>query len=41
MDFGDGSTSIEMKPAESYANGGTYTIKMVNRFATCADSSIS
>ncbi|AEW00739.1 hypothetical protein A4D02_12335 [Niastella koreensis] len=37
-DFGDGSTSTEMSPQKSYAAGGTYTIKMVNRFATCADS---
>jgi gliding motility-associated-like protein len=37
-DFGDGSTSTEMSPQKNYATGGTYTIKMVNRFATCADS---
>ena len=37
-DFGDGSTSTEMSPQKSYASGGTFTIKMVNRFATCADS---
>jgi gliding motility-associated-like protein len=37
-DFGDGNTSTEASPQKSYATGGTYTIKMVNRFATCADS---
>lgn len=37
-DFGDGSKSTDASPQKSYAAGGTYTIKMVNHFATCADS---
>jgi len=36
--FGDGSISTAMSPQKSYPAGGTYTIKMVNWFATCADS---
>jgi gliding motility-associated-like protein len=37
-DFGDGTGSSNASPQKSYAVAGTYTIKLVNQFATCADS---
>ena len=36
--FGDGSISTDASPQKSYAAAGTYTVKLVNQFATCADS---
>jgi gliding motility-associated-like protein len=37
-DFGDGTTSNQMHPVKSYLVAGTYTIKLVNFFGACSDS---
>jgi gliding motility-associated-like protein len=36
--FGDGTHSTNTNPQKSYAAAGTYTVQLVNQFATCADS---
>jgi len=36
--FGDGTTATAFNPAKTYAAPGTFTIKLVSRFAACSDS---
>lgn len=36
--FGDGTSSTEKAPRKSYSTPGAYTIKLVNDFGGCADS---
>src|SRR5690606_27311045 len=37
-DFGDGTQSIEGSPVKTYSLTQNYTVKLVSRFAECADS---
>ena len=37
-DFGDGTGSNSPGPSKSYATAATYTVKLVNTYASCADS---
>ncbi|RYZ00797.1 MAG: PKD domain-containing protein [Chitinophagaceae bacterium] len=37
--FGDGSSSTELSPVKTYSVPGIYTVKLVNTFSGCADSS--
>lgn len=36
--FGDGTSSGQINPVKTYLTPGTYTVKVVNRYATCTDS---
>ena len=36
--FGDGTFSTQTNPVKSYLNPGTYTVKLVNQYASCRDS---
>lgn len=36
--FGDGTTSTDSNPTKTYSTPGTYTIKLVNDFGGCKDS---
>ena len=36
--FGDGTISTAASPQKSYTTAGTYMVKLVNQFGTCADS---
>ncbi|RTL60297.1 MAG: PKD domain-containing protein [Sphingobacteriales bacterium] len=38
--FGDGTTSANKNPVKIYTAAGTYTIKLVNNYGACLDSSI-
>jgi len=37
-DFGDGSFSTATNPSKSYPTPSAYTVKLVNKYSTCADS---
>jgi gliding motility-associated-like protein len=36
--FGDGNTSSQLNPVHSFANAGSFTVKMVANFGACTDS---
>lgn len=36
--FGDGTTSAQINPLKTYLTAGTYTVKLINRYANCTDS---
>ncbi|HZE82995.1 MAG TPA: PKD domain-containing protein, partial [Puia sp.] len=37
-DFGDGTSAVIPNPSKIYTAASTYTVKMVNKYAACADS---
>lgn len=37
-DFGDGTQSSELSPVKTYSSTRNYTVKLVSRYADCADS---
>ncbi|MFN4285005.1 MAG: PKD domain-containing protein [Lacibacter sp.] len=37
--FGDGTTSTQINPVKAYTNPGTYTVTLINQYASCTDSS--
>ncbi|MBB1283612.1 PKD domain-containing protein [Flavisolibacter sp. BT320] len=40
-DFGDGTTSTEANPVKLYTTTGTFTVRLVQGYGSCADSSSS
>jgi gliding motility-associated-like protein len=37
-DFGDGTTSADPNPSKTYTANGTYTVKLINTYASCTSS---
>lgn len=37
-DFGDGTTTAQINPVKTFLTPGTYTVKLINEYASCTDS---
>jgi gliding motility-associated-like protein len=37
-DFGDGTTSAQINPIKTFLTPGTFTVKLINQYASCTDS---
>lgn len=37
-DFGDGTQSTQLSPVKTYSNVNNYTVKLISKYADCADS---